>query len=384
MMLMSDKGDVVVNGVMHGHRMNYHHFIRALLAAFPDMQEGDIYLSNHPYAASIPHTPDLGVVMPAFVDGELVGFSCSLAHKSDFGGSVVGSASMGATHLFQEGLLLPPLRYARAGVVNEIVNQVISANVRNPDLFFGDMRAQLGVTKVGAERFSAIARQLGVSTLREVYDELLDQGERHLRDHLQGWPDGSVTVEGFIDNDGITLDRPIRLALTVTVAGEEISFDSSASDDQTPGPVNMTIPYNEASDLLRPGSAHRPGVRLQRRHAQARHLPRSGSVLDPRFPGSRRCSDDHQPPLHRSLLRGALPLRPRALDRAQWRERRDARLPVEWWRLAARPSSTRCSAPRWARCRVAMGPRASPSTPRTSRSPDRNYRIACSPSRSPL
>src|SRR6185437_15303613 len=107
------------------HRMNYHHFVRAVLERYPDLEPGDVYLSNHPYAASIPHTPDLGVVMPAFLGDELIGFSCSLAHKSDFGGSVVGSASMGATHLFQEGLLLPPVRYRRHGTVNRLVDEVI-------------------------------------------------------------------------------------------------------------------------------------------------------------------------------------------------------------------------------------------------------------------
>jgi len=280
--LLSPKGDIVVNGLTHGHRMNYHHFIRALLERFPDMAPGDIYLSNHPYEASIPHTPDLGVVVPAFCDGVLVGFGCSIAHKPDFGGSVVGSASMGATHLFQEGLLLPPLRYRRNGVVNEVVDQVISANVRNPDLFFGDMRAQLGVTQVGAERITAIARQFGTTTLFEVFDELMDQGERNLRRCLASWPDGSVSVEGFMDNDGVDLERPVRLALSVTVSGDEITFDTTGSDDQTVGPVNMTIPFVEAGifyaliALADPDFGYNDGMRRP-----VRLVSRKGSVLDP-------------------------------------------------------------------------------------------------------
>ncbi|HUY06868.1 MAG TPA: hydantoinase B/oxoprolinase family protein [Acidimicrobiales bacterium] len=283
--LLSPKGDIVVNGLTHGHRMNYHHFIRVLLERFPDMAPGDIYLSNHPYEASIPHTPDLGVVVPAFCDGVLVGFGCSIAHKPDFGGSVVGSASMGATHLFQEGLLLPPLRYRRDGVVNEVVDQVISANVRNPDLFFGDMRAQLGVTQVGAERITAIARQFGINTLLEVYDELMDQGERNLRRCLTSWPDGSVSVEGFMDNDGVDLERPVRLALSVTVSGDEIIFDTTGSDDQTVGPVNMTIPYVEAGiffaliALADPDFGFNDGMRRP-----VRLVSRRGSVLDPVSP----------------------------------------------------------------------------------------------------
>ena len=283
-LLLSPRGDVVVNGATHGHRMNYHHFVRALLERFPDMAPGDIYLSNHPYEASIPHTPDLGVAMPVFVEETLVGFSCSLAHKSDFGGSVIGSASMGATHLFQEGLLLPPLRYRRNGVVNRAVDAVIAANVRNTDLFFGDMRAQLGVTEVGAERMAAVARDLGAPTLLEVYEELLDQGERNLRNHLARWPDGSVAVEAYMDSDGVRPD-PVRLALSVTVKGDEIVFDTSASADQTAGPVNMTRTYTEAGifyaliALTDPAFGFNDGMRRP-----VTITGREGSVLNPVFP----------------------------------------------------------------------------------------------------
>lgn len=283
--LMSPEGHIVVNGLTHGHRMNYHHFIRVLLDRFPDMAPGDIYLSNHPYDAAIPHTPDLGVVVPAFCDGVLVGFGCSIAHKADFGGSVVGSASMGATHLFQEGLLLPPLRYRRGDVVNEVVDQVIASNVRNPDLFFGDMRAQLGVSKVAADRIIEIARLLGADTLFEVYRELLDQGERNLRQCLSSWPDGSVSVEGWMDNDGVDLSRPVRLALTVTVVGDEIIFDTTESDDQTVGPVNMTIPFVEAAIYYALAAVADPAFGFNDGMRRAVQLvSRKGSVLDPNPP----------------------------------------------------------------------------------------------------
>lgn len=284
-LFMTPDGDVIVNGASLNHQATYYYFIRALRARFADVTPGDIFFTNHPYEAGIPHTNDLAVAIPAFDGDRLVGFSCSIAHKSDVGGSVVGSASMSATHLFQEGLLLPPLRAGRDGELNPIVEEIIAANVRNPELFFGDMRAQLGVTKLGAARLCEVARQIGSDTLIDIYAELLDQGDRLLRQHLASWPDGESTAVGYLDSDGTPGGGPVKLALTVRVAGDEITFDLSAAADQTPGPVNLTAPYTDTSifyalvALTDPAAGFSDGMRRP-----VRIVRRPGSVLDPRFP----------------------------------------------------------------------------------------------------
>ena len=284
-LFMTADGDVIVNGASLNHQASYYYFVRALRERFPEMAPGDIYFTNHPYDAGIPHTPDLAVAVPAFTGGVLVGFSCSIAHKSDFGGSVVGSASMSATHLFQEGLLLPPLLAGRNGVLDPFVEQVIGANVRNPDLFFGDMRAQLGVTKLGAERLSEVAAQVGPQVLLDVYAELLDQGERLLRSHLAAWPDGTASAVGYLDSDGTPGGGPVRLGVRVTVSGDEVTFDLSDCADEAKGPVNLTWPYTDTSifyaliALTDPEAGFSDGMRRP-----VHIVRRPGSVLDPRFP----------------------------------------------------------------------------------------------------
>ncbi len=284
-LLLAPSGDVVVSGPGIFHLANYYYFTHALLERFPDMRDGDVYLSNHPYEGGIPHTPDLAVAVPVFVDGVHVGFSCSLAHKPDFGGSIIGSASMESTELYQEGLLLPPMLAIRDGIANEVVTQVISANVRNPDLFFGDMRAQIGVTQLGAERLKGIAARTGAKTMLAVYSALLDQGERHVRERIAAWPDGTYSAEVFMDDDGVRKGVPVGLRMTATVQGDSMTIDCTASDDQTVGPANLTRPYSDTDifyvlvAMTDPEFGYNDGMRRA-----VEIVRRSGSVLDPIAP----------------------------------------------------------------------------------------------------
>jgi N-methylhydantoinase B len=284
--LLSADGDVLVDPPGPFHGSSYHYLIRRTRERYgDDLTPGDVFISNHPFDAGVPHTPDLAVVVPAFADGTLIGFSASIAHKSDFGGSVIGSASMGATQLYQEGLLVPLTRVARGdqhAELNPGVMDIIAANVRTPDLFFGDMRAQLGVTRLGAARLTALAEHAGIEVTREAFALLLQQVERALREVISGWPDGEITVTGYLDNDGIRLDRPVRITVTVRIRGDQIEFDLSGSDDQALGPVNMPRMYSDSAvfytviSCAAPESGFNDGIRRVVSIAR-----RPGSLFDP-------------------------------------------------------------------------------------------------------
>lgn len=284
-MLVGPRGEVVVRGPGHFHHATYRAFAQAVLEKFPDIRPGDLFLTNHPYDACIPHTPDLGLLAPAFVDGRLVGFSLTIAHKADFGGAQVGSATMESTHIFQEGILIPPVLARRDGQFDQAILDIIRSNIRDPDLFFGDMRAQLGVTTLGAERLEELTRATGVDTVLAVYDKLLEQGEAMVRGHVASWPDGTISVEGFIDNDGVDLEKPVRLALDVTVQGDSLVFDFRNSDDQTRGPVNMPRTYADTAvtyallAMTDWSFGYNDGVMRP-----VRVLHRPGTVLNPAFP----------------------------------------------------------------------------------------------------
>src|ERR1700692_27153 len=117
-----------------------------------EIAEGDAFLINHPYQGGSPHAPDMAVISPVFWAGELIGFCGSIAHKSDIGGPVPGSCSGQARETFNEGLHLPAVRYHREYHANADLERIIAANSRTPELVLGDIRGQLGASRLGERR----------------------------------------------------------------------------------------------------------------------------------------------------------------------------------------------------------------------------------------
>lgn len=296
--LLSQNGEVLVDRPGPFHGSSYHYLVQRLLNRFGDtLGPGDVFMTNHPYDAGIPHTPDLGLVVPSFLGGQLVGFSASIAHKSDFGGSVIGSASMDATQIYQEGLLLPLVRVATAErpELDPTVLAIIAGNVRSAEVFFGDMRAQLGVTRLGAERLAALAERTGVKVLQDCFASMLDQGERAVGAAVSAWPDGEVTVTGHIDSDGVLRDEPVKVEVTVRIEGDHIVFDFTGCADQTVGPVNMTRMFGDSAVFYAMVSCATPEFGFNdgiRRVVEIKRRP--GSLLDPEFPAPVGAATSHQ------------------------------------------------------------------------------------------
>ena len=288
-LVVDEHGRVVATSTSNfTHATAYRRFVQAALAKWgrDGLHPGDVLVANHPYTASLPHTPDLGVVVPVFVDGDLVAFSCSIAHKPDFGGAVPGSASSKSTELYQEGFLLPLTKLYDAGAYRQEIEDIIVANVRHPDLVLGDTRAQIGTTRVGAERVAGLMRRYGVGTARAAFDEMLRLSEQRLRAALRAWPDGVHEAEGFLDSDGVRLDVPVKFHVRVTKQGETIDFDFTGSDDQTPGPVNVRPPYVEAATFYALLAVADPDLHFNDGLREVVTFTfREGSVLHPRMPG---------------------------------------------------------------------------------------------------
>jgi N-methylhydantoinase B len=260
------------------------------LISHHDVQPNDIWISNHPYEIAMQHAPDLLVAVPIYYDGVLLGFSETIAHKSDIGGSMAGSASMVSTEIYQEGLLLPLMKLGEATddgfELDDRIIRLITANVRDPELFMGDMRAQIGVTLVARRAIQGIAESYGPEVLLGAYEEILRLGERMMRRHLSGWPDGEVTVEAFIDSDGVNRDRPVRFEVVVTKVADTIRFDFSGSDDQTTGPTNIPQAYMESTavyppllSMTEPAASFNSGMCVP-----VEVIARPGSVFNPRYP----------------------------------------------------------------------------------------------------
>src|SRR5439155_22020400 len=210
------------------------------------INEGDVFVSNHPYEGGLPHVSDMAFVAPVFADGQIVAFAGSIAHKADVGGAVPGSTSANATELFHEGLLIPPVKVWERGAPQADIERIILTNSRQPELMRGDIHAQIAVTQMGAARVAELCTRFGADTVTGAFAAILNGAAEELRAAVAKLPQGSASAEGFLDSDGVDVDKPIKLAVTVAVKDGIASFDFSGSDPQARGPVNLRPSMVEA------------------------------------------------------------------------------------------------------------------------------------------
>jgi len=214
--------------------------VRAFLEVFPPatLADGDVYVLNDPYMGGT-HLPDVILAAPIFANGRAVAMSAALAHQEDMGGKTPGSMPADATEIFQEGLIIPPSRLYERGVPNHTLVNLIKRNVRLPDMVMGDIAAQLASVKVGARAFRAMMDEFSEATVAEAMETLRRQAEALTRRRLAEIPDGTYHFHDFVDNDGIDVDRRVRLEVAVTVQGSDVVVDFSGTAPQTRGPVNI-------------------------------------------------------------------------------------------------------------------------------------------------
>lgn len=247
---MADGQTVLALGAIN-HLYPYHKSSRAVLETYgDDIHDGDSFIITDPYEAGSSHLPDLVVVTPVFIEGQLFAFSVSTAHKPDLGGLVPGSSSPDSREIYHEGLLVPTVRYWTSSGVNREVEAIVARNSRVPDLVVGDLRAQVGCTRLGADRLAELCAEYGAEVIRAAMTELLNRTERRLRTALLQWPDGDSAAEAFLDDDGVDLDKPVRLHVAVRKRGDHIVMDYSGTSPQVKGPINLGLAVSEAAALL--------------------------------------------------------------------------------------------------------------------------------------
>jgi N-methylhydantoinase B/oxoprolinase/acetone carboxylase alpha subunit len=186
---------------------------------------GEQVILNDPFAGGT-HLNDITLVAPCHVDGRLVGWVANRAHHADVGGMAPGSIPPDATEIQQEGLRLPPV------LLSPGVEAIVLAASRTPEERRGDLAAQVGANAMGVARLAAFAGA--------PLDEVTAYGERRMRATLTDVADGSWRVTDVLDSTGPEPDqqRPATIALTLTVAGAEVTFDFAGTDAQRRGNVN--------------------------------------------------------------------------------------------------------------------------------------------------
>jgi len=210
--------------------------VAAAFERFPpaELHPGDGVLLNDPFHGGA-HLPDLTLVTPVFVDGDLVAAVANRAHHADIGGAQGGSVAADATEIYAEGLRIPPVKLVREGELDPAVRDLLLANVRTPDERRGDLRAQRAANETGRRRFEGFAAER--DDLRAATTAITDYAERRTRAAIRELPDGEYAFEDRLDDDGRGTEYlPIRA--TVTVDGDEIVVDFAGTAPSTEGPVN--------------------------------------------------------------------------------------------------------------------------------------------------
>jgi len=213
--------------------------VRAMLDAYPveGMQEGDTYILNDPYCGGT-HLPDIAIMSPVMHRGRVIALAAAMTHHGDVGGMSAGSVPTNSTEIYQEGVRIPPLKLREAGRYNDTLVRLLRQNVRMPDTFMGDINAQIAACNVGARRLVELADAYGPETLTAIFDDLLTRSEIMTRKALAAIPAGTYRYVDYLDNDGIELDKPIRIEVAVTVKDGAIEFDFEGTSPQVKGPLN--------------------------------------------------------------------------------------------------------------------------------------------------
>ncbi|WP_439604772.1 hydantoinase B/oxoprolinase family protein [Shinella sp.] len=213
-----------------------------------DLNPGDVIIFNDPYDGGM-HLPDIFMFKPIFRSDEHIGFSVVICHHCDVGGRVPGSNASDSTEIFQEGLRIPPLKLYSKGKPDKTLFDIISKNVRLPDLVLGDLEAQLATCALGERELLRIIDKYGPETFHTFLKEFLDYGERLTRNAITQWTDGSYSFTDYIDGDGFD-ESPIPIKVTITVAGSQLDVDFSGSAPQVKGAINSTLSFVKSATYL--------------------------------------------------------------------------------------------------------------------------------------
>ncbi|WP_242492934.1 hydantoinase B/oxoprolinase family protein [Halogeometricum borinquense] len=204
-----------------------------------DPKPGDVFVLNDPFEGGT-HLPDVTMVSPLSLDGEILGFAVSRAHHADVGGMAPGSMPAGAREIYQEGLRLPPVRLVEGGEVNDDVMSVLLANVRNPGERRADIRAQIAANERAEERLGDLVEEHGKPQVVAAFDAVMAYSRDRVTAELRALPDGEYHARDVLEGDGVT-DEDIPIEVTVSIDGETVAVDFDGTAPQVAGNVNAPL-----------------------------------------------------------------------------------------------------------------------------------------------
>ncbi len=248
-------------------------------------QEGDMVILNDPFKGGT-HLPDITLVAPVFAGGKAPSFYvANRAHHADVGGMSSGSMPL-STSLFQEGVIIPPLKLVEKGRLDSKMLTFFLNNVRTPVEREGDFAAQIMANHTGVKRTRELINAYSLATVDFYARALMDYAERVTRHMIQQIPDGVYTFEDFMDDDGLGRER-VKIHVSLTIQGDRAVLDFSQCDDQVPGSINAVYAITLSSVLFVFRSLIERDIPTNAGCLRPLEvITRKGTVLDARFPAA--------------------------------------------------------------------------------------------------
>jgi N-methylhydantoinase B len=183
------------------------------------------------------HLNHFTFTMPVFYKGEIIAFTCCMAHWLDVGGTL-GQVT---TDIYSEGIQIPIVKYRREGVVNQELVDIIAMNVRLHEKAMGDLRAQITAVTTGERRFLELVERYGKDAVLGSIAQIMDQSEAVARANTRSIPDGIYEAESFMDDDGFEIGKKVPIRVRVEKRGDEMTIDLSAVSRQVRGFYNSGV-----------------------------------------------------------------------------------------------------------------------------------------------
>ncbi len=219
-------------------------FIHGFMQGIDDtIEAGDIFFTSDPYSVNgaISHANDWLLLMPVFKDGRLIAWSAMFGHMTDVGGKVPGSLPTDARQIYEEGIVVPPLKIYRKGELQADVLRVILHQCRLPHWNRSDFNAIVAALRTAAARCSEIASRFGDDVMYSAMQEMLDRNKRAMRELIRrNVPEKKQSFEDYICDDGLGMG-PYRIVCSMWREGDKCVFDFAGTDPQSIASINFLL-----------------------------------------------------------------------------------------------------------------------------------------------
>jgi N-methylhydantoinase B len=279
--------------------------MKHFLAAFPPdkLAPGDVLITNDPWMTA-GQINDITITTPCFKNGQLVALFANTCHSADIGGRILSAE---AREVFEEGLRLPIMKLFDRGEPNQVLMQIVRANVRQPDEVIGDFYAQTASNDAGGRALLEMMEEFGLDSIDHVAEEIIRRSEQAVRAEIAKLPDGQWSNETWSDG----FEEPILVRCTVRVTGDEIFIDFSGSSPQSTRGINVVLNYTHAYASFAIKAAICPDVPHNEGSFRPVHVTApAGSILNALEPApvaSRQVIGHFIPSAIFAALSGALP-----------------------------------------------------------------------------